>query len=140
MIELLTGLHKLQLKYIVDQRKMSQLFFESIPMLIMQILILLNVIPCIEIVKSSMTAILVSLVTAIVSIIMNFTRLSLQSRAFREPFSLYALTTLNAKQNWIPFLWQVEKMQIDRSINYGLLEIPIPGVTCKIGTFQKLNF
>lgn len=73
MIEQLTGLHKLQLKYMVDQRKISQLFFESLPMLVMQILILLNIIDCREIVKDSMFAILLSLVTAIFSIITNFT-------------------------------------------------------------------
>lgn len=140
MIESLTGLHKLQLQYMVDQRKISQLFFESIPMLLMQILILMNIIPTPEIVQQGKSAIVISSVTAIISIIINFMQLSFQSRAFREPFSLYALTTLNAKQNWIPYLWQVEKRQIDRSVNYSELEIPIPGITSKIGSFQKMNF
>lgn len=140
MIESLTGLHKLQLQYMVDQRKISQLFFESMPMLLMQMLILMNIIATPEIVLQGKSAIIISSVTAIISIIINFMQLSFQSRAFREPFSLYALTTLNAKQNWIPYLWQVEKRQIDRSVNYSELEIPIPGITSKIGRFQKMNF
>jgi hypothetical protein len=58
----------------------------------------------------------------------------------REAPEIYALNNLSAKRNWIPFIYQVKQRRIEHSIDFGFLEIPLPGVTSKIGIFDIMKF
>jgi hypothetical protein len=69
VIEKITGLSKNHLQDINQQRAVSQLFFETIPMLILQIFILVGLIHCPEIIEEGASAILLSFLTAMLNLV-----------------------------------------------------------------------
>ena len=97
-----------------------------------------DVIYCPDIKQDGASAILISTITALLNLVMTLVDVWIKSGALREHSEIYALNNLSAKKNWVPFIAQIKERKIMHSIDFGLLEIPLPGITPKIGVFDVI--
>jgi hypothetical protein len=60
---------------------------------------------------------------------------------FEEWPSVHQLHRITANRKWIPFIHKIKERKIERSIDYGNLDLPLPLYLSNItGIFQNVKF
>lgn len=93
-------------------------------MAIMQILIFINLIKCNEIVNKG-SEFYFSLVTTWLSLLSNMYKLKMESVMFDEPFILYCMNCMKAKQGWVPYMYHLRQNIFNRDLDYSKIELSI---------------
>lgn len=78
--------------------------------------------------------------TTILTIINTTFKIYIEATALQEPFLMYALTCMKARQGWVPFISHVTSMKVDFAINYGAIECPYPFLTSKCGYYKNFKY
>ena len=86
------------------QRTIAQLLFESIPQVILQGLVFLEVFHVGDLLLESRGTILLSLVLSLVNVISQFGKIWVEASGLRENFVRYAMTCMLARLGFVPFL------------------------------------
>lgn len=142
LIKRVFGLNEEQCEGLIIQRGIVQLCFESLPMIIMQILIRLGVLDLgdLFVKDSSSNALFFSLVTTILSVFFVIFNIQIESRAFDEDWLEYTLNCFKARQQWIPFIHQIQKQKLKQAVNYSELRCAYPAITGKSGAYKMFQF
>lgn len=106
IIKKVFGLNEEQCEGLIIQRSIVQLCFESLPMIIVQILIRLGVLDLGVLFekKGSSNALFLSLLTTVLSVLLVLFNITIESKAFDEDVIEYSLNCFKARQQWIPFI------------------------------------
>jgi len=90
-------LNEEQINGLNKQRGVVQLLFESIPMVVLQLLIRYSYIPCDTLLDESKTMLLVSLILCFVNVFVILLMIYMESKAFNEPFMDFILNSFKAR-------------------------------------------
>lgn len=82
---------------IMKQRAIVQLFFEDLPVIVIQILIFIDILSCPDIKENSQWTLFFSFITSVIEIVFTFADIYLESVALDEPIFNYCLNCLQAK-------------------------------------------
>eukprot|EP01084_Bolivina_argentea_P168991 292967_1 len=108
------------------QKLISQLFFESLPQVVIQSLLFFSVIEGKEFSGVTERGLIISISSALVNCIMQIIRLCFEKTAVRESFVEYAFNCISARFGWIPFQHQIEILDDSMEINYDITyDLPI---------------
>lgn len=134
------GLNMFTFEGVTALKETAAVYFEKLPMFLLQILILAGVLKCDELVDDGALAIYLSFATTIFSLISSITLRYFESKALRENFIIYSLECMAAKTSWIPYLNLIKKREQSIEIDYGKLETPIPGLTSMLGIYLPIEY
>lgn len=74
--------------------------------------------------------------TTILSVLFVLFNIMIESRAFDEDILEYTLNCFKARQQWIPFIHQIQKQELKQAVNYGELLCSFPVLTGKSGAYK----
>eukprot|EP01084_Bolivina_argentea_P121455 215222_1 len=107
------------------QKLIAQLFFETIPQVILQVLLFLSIIKGKELSGVTDSDLILSICSAGVNFIIQIFRLIFESRAVQETFIEYSLNCITARYEWVPFKHNIEQFNVE-PINYNIqYELPL---------------
>lgn len=89
-----------------------QLLFESLPMVILQLLIRNDIVPCKQLTEESDQMLFISLIVCFVNMFVIMINIYTESQALTEPYLEYILNSFKARQGWIPFMIQIENKEL----------------------------
>ena len=142
VIKRIFGLHQEQCEGLETQRGIVQLCFESIPMIILQILIRYGILDLGSLFENedSANALFLSLLTTCLSVLFVLFNVRIESKAFDEDLLEYTLNCFKARQQWIPFIHQIRQQELKQAINYSELYCEYPLLTGKSGAYKLFLF
>lgn len=123
------------------QKKHTQLLFEDFLMLTLNVFIFfkwINV-PILDD-KLSTGPIVAQCVTTVISIITTAVSLWIESNGLKENFIEYVMTSIKAKQDWVPFGYKVRNNEIEYNLDFSRIEFKIPRITDALGIYQALEY
>ena len=71
---------------------------------------------------------------------MNTYKLYVESEMYDEPFVLYCMNCMKAKQGWVPYMYHIRQNTYARDLDYSRIQLTVPGVTEKIGFYMVNHF
>lgn len=124
------------------QKKYTQVIFEDLLMLILQLLIYTSVldVPHLHDFAQSGRIVFYSFVMTLVSIFSTAFTLWIESKELHEGFIEYIMFSLNAKQDWVSYGQGLLKGEITKDINFGLIELKIPMLTDATGLYLSMDY
>lgn len=87
-----------------NQRSIAQLFFENLPMVVVQIAIQNRWLHCQQLQDGSATVLYISYATTVFSMVACLMNIQLEASALDENPLVFCLNCLQARQGWIPFI------------------------------------
>jgi hypothetical protein len=102
-------------------KETSAVWFEDIPMLVLQILIINDIFKIPELVEDGSQAIYLSLTTTILSFITSTLVIRTETISLKENFIMFMYELMTSKVNWIPYLNQMKQRHNFLEIDFGKL-------------------
>ena len=128
------------LRNLYKQLEISTIFFQSIPLLVVLILMLTRVLDC-GVLLEIPAAIFLTLVTTVLSILKFFLRTYLDSIATGESYILHILDGMTVDINWLPLL---EKIRTEKTLRihlkFGMQRARLPYLTDLFGVYYDVQF
>lgn len=97
----------------------------------------------IPIIEHSLThyTLLAQMLTTALSIVSTCANLYMESRGLQENLLEYIMTSVKAKQDWVPFGYMLQEGQIEKTfIDYSRIEFKIWGITDTFGYYRALEY
>ena len=135
----LLGIGKHSLEGINTLNKTSQMYFEDLTMVIMQILILYKVLDCPALVEDP-TVVHMTLIKAIVNILFQYTKWWLESSACNESVILLSLENMTARVSWLPFIKRIKNADGQFDIDIGNIRASYPIASKMLGVYRNVQF
>eukprot|EP01083_Nonionella_stella_P169254 573498_1 len=104
------GMDRMNFEGFKRQKSISQILFESIPQVTLQILLELNVIPGKQLAGIKSIELRISIATAMFNLITQISKLYFESVAVNERFVEYQLNAMMGRVSWVPFRLKVVKL------------------------------
>jgi hypothetical protein len=118
----------------------SLMFFQDVPLLILQIFIFFDILSCPELLEDSFTFVL-SFGSTILNICSFFLLKKFDQNATGESFILLSLEGMTAQISWLPHLAKIKDTSEDTlSIDYGEMKTSIPIITSLFGIYYEVEF
>ena len=124
------------------QKKHTQLLFEDFFMLLLNIAIWTEII-YIPFIEHKMTGLTLTaqFTTTVLSIISTCINLYTESRGLYENLLEYIMTSVKAKQDWVPFGYKLQEGKIEKTlIDYSRIEFKIRYLTDAFGYYRALEY
>jgi hypothetical protein len=124
------------------QKKHTQLIFEDIIMLTLNALIFSKVldVPIISEKNLKNTPFLMQVTTTIISFITTCFALYIESRGLEEPFMEFIMTSVKAKQDWVPHGDKIRYAKIGQDIDFSRIEFKMGPLTDIIGFYKTFEY
>eukprot|EP01084_Bolivina_argentea_P172299 298477_1 len=90
------------------QKTIAQLFFETFPQLILQILLITSVISGIELAGITNNDLILSISSAVINFVIQMFKLYSEAIAVEETLVGYTLQSVTARFSWVPFLHKID--------------------------------
>jgi hypothetical protein len=137
---ILIGIDKYTFDGINALQKNSLVFFQDIPMVVVQLFILVGVLECPELLEDSSTFYLSLLFTLMNMSSFIITKL-FEKFATDEYFVMLCLEGMTANITWLPHVHKMRKTTtFNLHLNFGNLFANIPGFTSMFGAYFAVNF
>jgi fumarate reductase subunit D len=121
-------------------QKNSMVFFQDIPMLIVQLFILLGVLQCKELLEES-SAFYSSLLTTLLNLFTFIVTKIFETKATEEHFVMQCLEGMTANVTWLPHIYKMRQTKTCAlHLNFGNLVTRIPAVTNLFGYYFAVDF
>lgn len=78
--------------------------------------------------------------TTILSILSTCLNLYFESKGLKENFVEYVMTSVKAKQDWVPFGYMVRESTIKSDLDFSRIEFKIPYLTDASGSYLALEY
>jgi hypothetical protein len=88
-------------------------------MLILQLFVFAEVVDVPELMEDGFQAVILSLCTAIANLVYTWFDIKNKSISLQENSSIFWLYLLTSNRKWVPFMEQIKKKDIQRSINFS---------------------
>lgn len=95
---------------------------------------------CPDIKEDSQWTLLFSFCTSLFEIVFTFIDIYLESIALEEPIFTYCLNCFQAKQGWIPFMYQMKNNKIRQFIDFSDIKCTLPGITGKTAIYKVIRY
>lgn len=109
-------------------------------MIILQVLIRYEFVPCYDLETESRLTLLVSFLTCVINVVVNTFMIFTESKALTEPFLEYVLNSFKARQGWIPFMLQIERRELKQAVDYGDVKCSYPVITGQTAVYKVFRF
>ena len=121
-------------------QKNSLVFFQDIPMLIIQLFILLGVLNCPELLEDSLTF-YISLLSTLLNLSVFIVTKIFEKNATDEKFVMLCLEGMTAYISWLPHVHKMRKSKnFNLHLNFGNLLANIPMATSLFGAHFSVQF
>eukprot|EP01083_Nonionella_stella_P077456 211555_1 len=117
IIALQLGMDRMNFEGLKRQKSISQICFESLPQLLLQLLLMSQIIPGKDLAQITTIDLQISMATAIFNLVAQITKLYIESVAVDEYFVEYCLHAMMARVSWVPFRLKI--VQLTRSMTYN---------------------
>eukprot|EP01084_Bolivina_argentea_P276963 472691_1 len=107
------------------QKLIAQLFYETVPQVILQILLYFSIIEGKTLSGVTNRALIISICSAVFNCVMQMFRLIWESQAVQESFIQYALNSLTARYAWVPYKHKIEQINKYKTITSHNFEYKI---------------
>ena len=133
----LVGIDRQSFRNLIKLQSNSQVFYQSIPMLVVSSLIFTGVLQCQELLEYS--SIYISFVSTIFSLVAFFIFLYLDKLAADESFMFHFYEGMTAYINWLPHLSKIQ-LEPGCHLNFGVLKTSLSFVTRLFGAYYSIDF
>ena len=116
------------------------LFYEDLPMVIVQVCIISGAIDMGEIMDASPSVVYFGLSTTVLSIFVAFLIWYIESRAIDATMTQLSFENMTARVSWIPFQKSLVKCEKTLNINYGMIDAPLPYASERLGIYKRVLF
>eukprot|EP01083_Nonionella_stella_P242260 845191_1 len=104
------GMDRMNYQGFKRQKAISQILFETVPQTILQILLVFDIIKGKELAQITNLQLQISIISAVFNLIMQLTKLYVESVAVNEFFVEYCLSAMMARVSWVPFRLKIVKL------------------------------
>eukprot|EP01083_Nonionella_stella_P064687 168852_1 len=104
------GMDRMNFEGFKRQKSVSQILFETIPQVTLQVLLELDVIPGKHLAGITSRDLQISIATAVFNFVIQISKLYCESVAVNEQFVEYCLTSMMGRVSWVPFRLKVIKL------------------------------
>eukprot|EP01084_Bolivina_argentea_P164598 286160_1 len=110
------GMDRMNFEGLKRQKAISQILFETIPQVTLQILLVYKFIPGQELAGISNQDIYLSITAACINVVVQMCRLYFESVAVSETFVEYCLNAMMGRIGWVPY--RVKYIKLSRNLQY----------------------
>eukprot|EP01083_Nonionella_stella_P128720 390097_1 len=104
------GMDRMSFEGFKIQKSISQILFETIPQVTLQLLLIFDVIPGKELAGITSLELRISIACAVFNFIIQISKLYIESVAVNERFVVYCLNAMMGRVSWVPFRLKVVKL------------------------------